>query len=188
MATDLNLPKMLETFKVAFEALAKDKSVQQLQQVITQNKQLVHDNERLESLNQGNLDNIAKLKVQAKDTEKAAEKSRAELQSCQKRITSLSESQEKAASQVTNLAKKLKENDGVVSDLQKKANQKQDRVTHLEQELTQEKKRLEAMTSSHKKLQSSLESTTQRLGETRASLESYSSLTSDVVSMGKDAM
>ncbi|ETS78996.1 hypothetical protein PFICI_08849 [Pestalotiopsis fici W106-1] len=179
---------MVETIKATLETLAKDKSFQHLQKVITQNKELTQDNERLQSLNQGNLGNIADLTVQVRTTEKAAEKSRAELQSCHKKITSLSDSQEKVASQVTNLVKKLKESDGLMSDLQRKANQKQDRITNLEDELALEKKRLESATSAQKQLQTHLDTAKQRLLEARASLEGYTSLTREVVNLERDVI
>lgn len=188
MASDLDLPKMIEAVKVAFEALAKEKSVQQLQQVITHNKQLIHDNERLKILYEGNLDSIAELKTEAQDNAKAAEKTRAELQSRQKKIDALTKSHGETKIQVKDLTKQLEESSSHITELGILANQKGDHAARLQEESDREKKKLKDAITAQEQLQSKLNIATQHYSETKASLESYTSLRGKINPMGKDAM
>ncbi|KAF7523377.1 hypothetical protein G7054_g11789 [Neopestalotiopsis clavispora] len=185
MASDLDLPKMIETVRVAFEALAKDKSVQQLQQVITHNKQLIHDNERLKILHDGNLDSIAKMRTQVQENAKAAEKTRLELQSRQKKIDTLTKSQGETQAKVTDLTKQLEESSSHMSKLQTLANQRRDLATQFQNESEREKEKLKEAMAAREQLQSTLDAETKLCSKIKESLEGYTLLEGNVVQMEK---
>ncbi|KAF2995913.1 hypothetical protein E8E14_002031 [Neopestalotiopsis sp. 37M] len=174
---------MIETVRVAFEALAKDKSVQQLQQVITHNKQLIHDNERLKILHDGNLDSIAKMRTQVQENAKAAEKTRLELQSRQKKIDTLTKSQGETQVKVTDLTKQLEESSSHMSKLQTLANQRRDLATQFQNESEREKEKLKEAMAAREQLQSTLDAETKLCSKIKESLEGYTLLEGDVVQM-----